>query len=108
MTDVSVTCGWCDTAVAVHAESVVLRVDVAPTLAGELLFGCPICGTTGVQPVEGDPLARLLIVGIQPLALSEPTLEACDQPPPGARFDWQDLLDWHQQLDDVASVVPWE
>jgi hypothetical protein len=83
-------------------------MDVAPTLAGELLFRCPACGTADIQSVDGDAPAQLLIAGIRPLALSEPTVEDCDRPPPGAPFEWQDLLDWHQQLDDVSFVVPWE
>jgi len=108
VTDVLLTCSECRARVEIGAESAVLSMDVAPTLAGELLFRCPLCGTADVQPVEGDALAQLLIVGIRPLALREPTLDPCDRPPPGARFEWQDLLDWHQQLDEVSFVVPWQ
>jgi hypothetical protein len=35
-------------------------------------------------------------------------LEAVDQAPGGPLFDWEDLLDWHELLEDVASVAPWE
>ena len=108
MTDLLLTCGGCHTPVEIRAESAVLSRDVAPSLAGELLFRCPACGTAAVQPIDADALIQLLFVGIHPLAIGEPTLEACARPQTGARFEWEDLLDWHQQLDDVSFVVPWE
>lgn len=74
MSDVLLTCGKCHARVEIRAESAVLPIAVAPIQAGELLFRCPLCATADIQLVDGDALAQLLIAGIRPLALSEPTL----------------------------------
>ena len=108
MTVLRLSCSRCDSAVQVGAASALLRVVLSPACEGELMFACPRCGAADVQLVEGDVLTQLLVVGVQSLELIEPTLDAVDQAPPGPRFDRQDLLDWHELLEDVAFVVPWE
>ncbi len=108
MTNLLLTCGRCDTDVNVRVEHAVLRVNAVPEAKGELLFRCPGCNLPDVQPLGSRVLSLLLQVGVPPVALGEPALDASDRPPAGPTFSWEDLLDWHQQLESVVSVDPWK
>ena len=108
MTDVLMTCPKCEAEIAVHMEFAVLRVDVEPAAWAEMLYCCPECRAPNVRPVFGELLTLLLMVGVPPLPLAEPTLDAIDLAPPGPPFTRQNLLDWHEQLQQVASVEPWK
>ena len=107
MTDLLLTCGRCLADVNVRVELAVLRVNAVPEPNGELLFRCPGCNLPDVQPLGARILSLLLQVGVRPVALGEPTLDPADEAPAGPAFSWQDLLDWHQQLEAVDSVAPW-
>jgi hypothetical protein len=107
MTTLLLTCNRCYSDVDIHVESAILRTEVVPAPWAELLFNCPVCGGADAQPLGATVLALLLQVGTHPVALSEPTLDACDTPPAGQRFEWQDVLDWHEQLTRTTSVEPW-
>jgi hypothetical protein len=73
VTEVLMTCTRCSEEIAVDMDRAVLRMDVEPRAQGELLFCCPACGDPGRRNVVGDLLTLLLLVGVQPLRLSEPT-----------------------------------
>ncbi len=107
MTEFQMECRECRETVEIRAEATILRVDGMPA-TGELLFRCPSCETPDVLLVAGDTLSILLLAGAPPLTLSEPTADEVDLLSPRSRFDWDDLLDWHEQLDAVETVVPWE
>jgi hypothetical protein len=108
MTEVLLTCTECENDIEVCMDHAVLRVDVEPTAEAELLFCCPACEAPSVKTIVGDLLTVLLLVGARPVALSEPTLDPSDLAPDGPSFTWEDLLDWHEQLADVAFVTPWK
>lgn len=107
MTDLRLICGRCYCDVNVHVEYAVLRVNAVPEPKGELLFRCPACSLPDVQTLGARMLALLLQVGVPPVALGEPTLDPSDKPPAGPPFDYEDLLNWHQQLESTVSVGPW-
>ena len=107
-TTVLLTCTECENDIEVAMDHAVLRVDVEPGSRAELLFCCRTCEAPGVRPVVGDFLTRLLLVGVRPVVLSEPTLDRCDLLPVRPAFTREDLLDWHEQLADVSFVTPWE
>jgi hypothetical protein len=107
MTDLLLTCGRCDADVNIRVELAVLRVNAIPDAKGELLFRCPGCNLPEVQPLGARVLALLLQAGVPPIALGEPTLDPSDKPPAGPKFTWEDLLNWHQQLQSTVSVDPW-
>lgn len=108
MTTVVLTCTECDNDIEIGVDRAILRVDVAPTPRAELLFCCPACEAPSVKTVVGDLLTLLLLVGVRPVALSEPTLDPGDVAPERPAFTPDDLLDWHEQLADVQFVTPWE
>ena len=108
MTEVLMTCTRCDDEIAVDMDVAILRMDVEPRADGELLFRCPSCGRTGLRRIVGDLLTLLLLVGVQPLRLSEPTLPDEDRAPTRAGLTRDDLLTWHEQLAGVWFVTPWE
>ena len=108
MTDVLMTCAWCDGEIAVPMSTAILRMDEEPHAAGELLFCCPTCRQPSVRDVCGELLTLLLFVGVEPLRLSEPHLPAADRCPPMPQLTRDDLLAWHELLLDVRSVAPWE
>ena len=108
MTSIELTCTACNSDIEVGTEHAVLRVDVKPTARAELLFCCPACEAAIVKTVMGELLTLLLLVGIRPVALSEPTLDPSDLAPEGPAFTREDLLDWHEQLADISFVTPWE
>ena len=108
MTQVLLTCTRCDTEIAVDMDSAILRMDAEPRADGELLFCCPSCGRPGLRHVVGELLTLLLLVGVEPLRLSEPSLPAEDCRPELPRLSRDDLLTWHQQLANVRFVTPWE
>jgi hypothetical protein len=56
----------------------------------------------------GELLTLLLLVGVEPLRLSEPSLPAEDCPPELPELTPEDLLTWHEQLARVRFVTPWE
>jgi hypothetical protein len=107
MTNLLLTCQRCCTDVNVRVELAVLRVNAIPNAKGELLFRCPGCNLPDAQPLGARVLALLLQDGVPPIALGEPTLDPRDKAPAGPPFSWDDLLDWHQQLEGVVSVAPW-
>jgi hypothetical protein len=107
MTDLLMTCGRCYTDVNIHVEHAVLRVNTTPEPKGELLFLCPRCKLPDVQTLGARIMALLLQVGVPPVALGEPALDPSDLPPAGPTFSWEDLLEWHQQLESTCSVDPW-
>ena len=98
MIEVLMTCRTCWDEIAVDMASAVLRMDVEPRAAAELLFACPTCDAHTVRPVVGELLTLLLFVGIRPLTISEPGLEPDDVPPCHAPISRDELLDWHEQL----------
>lgn len=107
VTKLHLTCGRCYHDVKVHVETAVLRVNTVPEAMCELLFRCPTCNEPEVQLLGPRTLAVLLQVGIEPIALGEPSLDAGDMAPAGPPFQWDDLLDWHRQLSTTFSVDPW-
>ncbi|SFC76445.1 hypothetical protein SAMN04487968_11113 [Nocardioides terrae] len=108
MIDILMICPRCDGEITVLMDRAVLRVDVEPRARGELLYRCPACGHPSVSPIGGDLLAQLLLVGVRPVALAEPRLDRDDLAPAGAPFTIEDMLSWHEQLDAVDTVAPWE
>nr|WP_300047072.1 hypothetical protein [uncultured Nocardioides sp.] len=86
----------------------VLRMDVVPSAEGELLYSCPSCARPASRRIGGDLLIKLLFVGVEPLRLSEPSLPADDVSPVRAPLTRDDLLDWHQDLGPIWTVIPWE
>lgn len=121
MTEVLLRCTRCDEEIAVDMDAAILRMDVEPNAAAELLFCCPNCGRPGLRRVVGDLLTLLLFVGVEPLRLSEPDTSPEES---GAReqsrqrqarasgalaaFTRDDLLAWHELLVSVEDVSPWE
>jgi hypothetical protein len=108
MTEVLMTCGRCDDEIAVRMELAVLRMEVEPQADAELLFCCPACGSPGVRHIVGELLTLLLLVGVEPLRLSEPTLPPEDRAPVCAPLTRDDLLSWHELLAGIDHVTPWE
>ena len=108
VTEVLMTCAWCDEEIAVQMDAAVLRMDEDPRPDAELLFCCPSCGSPSVRRVVGDLLILLLFVGVEPLRLSEPSLPRDDRPPPLPPLTRDDLLVWHELLLDTRFVTPWE
>jgi hypothetical protein len=108
MVDVLLICPRCEGEVTVYMHHAVLRVDVEPRPAAELLYCCPACGRPSVSTVHSGLLAQLLLVGVQPVALAEPGLDEADLPPAGPPFTREDMLTWHEQLNGVDTVTPWE
>lgn len=62
MTEALLDCTLCDEEIAVDMDAAILRMDMEPRADAELLF-----------------------VGVQPLRLSEPTLDAAYRAPPAGR-----------------------
>lgn len=89
-------------------DAAILRMDVEPRAEGELLFCCPACGGPGQRHVVGELLTLLLFVGVEPLRLSEPTLPAPDPAHGSQPLTRDDLLTWHEQLEAVRFITPWE
>jgi hypothetical protein len=83
-------------------------MDAEPRADAELLFCCPTCGIPSVRQVVGELLTLLLFVGVEPLRLSEPTMDPDDIAPVAPRLTRDDLLTWHELLSEVWSVRPWE
>ena len=108
MTEVLMTCTRCEDEITVAMDAAILRMDVEPRASGELLFCCPACGGPGVREVVGELLTLLLLVGVEPLRLSEPVLPEEDRPPVVPPLDKDDLLTWHELLAGVRYVTPWE
>ena len=108
MTEVLMTCTRCDDEIAVDMDVAILRMDVEPRADAELLFCCPSCGRPGRRHVVGELLTLLLLVGVQPLRLSEPSLPADDRATALPELTRDDLLAWHEQLVPVWFVTPWE
>jgi hypothetical protein len=108
MTEVLMTCTRCDDEIAVDMDAAILRMDVEPRADGEILFCCPSCGRPGLRQVVGELLTLLLLVGVEPLRLSEPSLPTDDRPPALPELTLGDLLSWHEQLSKVRFVTPWE
>ncbi|WP_345523710.1 hypothetical protein [Nocardioides conyzicola] len=108
MTEVLLTCTRCEDEIAVDMDRAILRMDHEPRAAAELLFCCPTCRRPGLRHVVGELLTLLLLVGVQPLRLSEPTLPAADRSTGLSPLTRDDLLAWHEQLSYVHNVSPWE
>src|SRR4051812_9949717 len=108
MVDILLICPRCDGEITVYMDRAVLRVDVEPRPAAELLYCCPACGRPSVSTVRSDLLAQLLLVGVRRVALGEPRLEKPDLPPAGPPFTREDMLSWPEQLAGVETVAPWE
>lgn len=108
MTAVLMTCTECEDEIAVEMDLAILRVDVEPRADAELLFCCPSCGAPGQRRVVGELLTLLLLVGVDPLRLSEPTLPPDDRAQALPPLTRDDLLTWHEQLTQVQFVTPWE
>jgi len=107
MTSVELTCGECAKLIEVTLEATVMHVEAEIDTVAELLFQCPECNACDISIVQ-DGLELLIAAGAFPLTLNEPQMDECDKAPPGPRFDWDDLLDWHEGLRNVVSVAPWE
>jgi hypothetical protein len=108
MTEVLMTCTRCEGEITVAMDDAILRMDVEPQACAELLFCCPACGGPELREVVGDLLTLLLLVGVEPLRLSEPALPEDDRPPVVPPLTRDDLLTWHEQLAGVRYVTPWE
>ena len=108
MIEVLLTCTRCDEEIAVDMDRAILRMDVEPRADAELLFLCPSCAAPGLRHVVGELLTVLLVVGVAPLRMSEPTLPVDDLAPDLPRLTLEDLLAWHEQLATVDDVTPWE
>ncbi|GAA5136955.1 hypothetical protein GCM10023339_76600 [Alloalcanivorax gelatiniphagus] len=108
MIEVLTNCTRCDADISVDMAGAVLRMDVTPAAEAELLYFCPSCEMPASRRITGDLLIKLLFVGVQPLRLSEPSLPAEDTPPPSPPLTPEDLLDWHQDLAPIWTVIPWE
>jgi len=106
MTTILITCPRCLTDITVRLGSVVLRVDVAATACGELIYECPECHRPSVSEIGSELLCNLLLAGARPLILGEPAPE--DAPPPMPPFTDDDLVTWRRRLSWVISVAPWE
>ena len=85
-----------------------LSIDAAASSRLTTAHEQPACEAPSVKTVVGDLLTLLLLVGVRPVALSEPTLDPGDVAPERPAFTPDDLLDWHEQLADVQFVTPWE
>ena len=108
MTEVLMTCTCCREEIAVDMDAAILRMDVEPHADAELLFICPSCATPDVRTIVGELLTLLLFVGVEPLRLSEPSLDRQDRPRCAEPLTPDDLLAWHEALDHVRYVTPWE
>lgn len=108
MIEVLTTCTRCGADVIVDMAAAVLRMDVTRSAEAELLYSCPSCARPAARRIGGALLIKLLIVGVEPLRLSEPSLPAADVPPVLAPLTRDDLLDWHQDLAPIWTVIPWE
>ncbi|GAA1430911.1 hypothetical protein GCM10009616_16720 [Microlunatus lacustris] len=108
MIEVLTTCTRCDADVSVDMATAVLRMDVTPSAEAELLYLCPSCALPASRRIGGELLIKLLLVGVEPMRLSEPSLPAADEPPVSAPLTRDDLLDWHQDLAPIWTVIPWE
>ena len=108
MIEVLTTCTRCDADVSVDMATAVLRMDVTPSAEAELLYSCPSCARPASRNIGGELLIKLLFVGVEPLRLSEPTLPPDDVSPMRAPLTRDDLLDWHQDLAPIWTVIPWE
>lgn len=108
MTEVLVTCEQCTKDVAVRMDEAILRTDVEPHPAAELLFCCPACGLPTVRHVAAELLTLLLLVGVEPLRLSEPSLAPEDLPPDVPPLTRDDLLEWHEMLYRTHFITQWE
>jgi hypothetical protein len=108
MTEVLTTCARCDQEVAVHMDTAILRMDVEPRADAELLYCCPACSQPCVRHIVGELLTLLLFVGVEPLCLSEPAPDPADLPPSSVPLTRDDLLAWHELLEGIRSVGPWE
>ena len=102
------TCPTCEAEIEVDMDHAVLRVDVVPTPCAELVFCCPKCQAPAAKDIGGNLLALLMLVGVRPLRLGEPTLDPSDVPVDAPPFTREDLLTWHEQLARIANVVPWQ
>lgn len=98
MIEVLMTCPTCRDEIEVDMASAVLRMDVEPRAAAELLFACPLCNVLTVRPVVGELLTLLLFVGIRPLTISEPRLAREDVSLCHSPISRDELLDWHEYL----------
>jgi hypothetical protein len=108
MPEVELPCESCATWVVVDVHRTIVHLGALMNPEADLLFQCPLCGECGTVWLEGHALVVLLLVGVRTLTLHEPEIDAVDVPPPGPRFEWDDLLKWHEELDSVTSVAPWE
>jgi len=108
MIEVLLICPSCTDEIAVDVDRAILRTDVEPRARAELLFCCPRCDEPGLRPVGSELLALLLLVGVEPMRLSEPTLPPEDRGPDLPGLTPEDLLSWHEQLAAVDDVSPWE
>jgi hypothetical protein len=108
MTIVLLTCTACENDIELAIDHAILCVDVELTPRAELLYCCPACEAPTVQTIIGELLTQLLLAGVRPVALHEPTLDPSDRAPEGPAFTREDLLEWHEQLADVSFVTPWE
>lgn len=106
MTTILMTCSRCLTDITVRLGSVVLRVDVAATASGELIYECPACERPSVSEIGSELLCNLLLAGARPLILGEPTPEP--ESPTWPPFTDDDLVTWRRRLSWVISVTPWE
>ena len=108
MTELLVTCERCAKEIAVPMDDAILRTDVEPNASAELLYCCPECGAPTARPVVGDVLTLLLLVGVEPLRLSEPSLAPEDLPPDVPPLTSDHLLEWHELLNEIHFITPWE
>lgn len=101
-------CPLCGNDVDVPVASAVLRTDREPVARGELLYHCSVCHKVVRQDVGSELLALLLLEGKQPLRLGEPALAPDDVAPANPPLTREDLLAWHESLEVIQFVIPWE
>lgn len=84
----------------------VLRVDTAPR--AELLFYSPARKGPRVKTIVGHLLTLLFIVGVRPVALSEPTLDPSDLTPERPCFHPGRPARLARAVAEAGFVMPWE
>ncbi|MCC5951262.1 MAG: hypothetical protein JJU45_04120 [Acidimicrobiia bacterium] len=71
---------------------------------GTYLFRCPICDMTVVKPAEPRTIDLLVTSGVS-CSMWDLPAELAEPRPEGARFDHDDLIDFHALLGDDAELA---
>lgn len=70
---------------------------------GTYLFRCPECQMIVVKPARNRTIELLVATGV-PRQTWELPLELLERAPTGAAIDHDDLIDFHEQLQDEAGI----